>query len=115
VREVVARDAGNPFATEPRLNAEPKRDLLFGGLRLVDERCDLVVLVALAEPDPLPVSFGVVAESYSRITKMRLLKTVWDRHLRVQFEREIGPIGRRIPDSNTPYRGPLLQPPICFL
>ena len=69
MREVVAGDAGDLFATEPSLNAEPKRDLLLGRLRLVDERCDLIVLVTLAEPDPLPVSFAVVVESYSRLSK----------------------------------------------
>jgi hypothetical protein len=74
VREVVAGDAGDLLATEPGLNAEPKRDLLLGRLRLVDERCDLVILVALAEPDPLPVSFGIVVESYSRINRVTLLK-----------------------------------------
>ena len=69
VREVVAGDAGDLLATEPSLNAKSKRNFLFGRLRLVDERCDRIVLVTLAEPDPLPVSFAVVVESYSRLSK----------------------------------------------
>ena len=74
MREVVAGDAGNFFATESGLNAEAKRDPLFGRLRLTDEGCDLVVLVALAEPDPLPVSFGIVVESHNRFNEVTLLK-----------------------------------------
>jgi hypothetical protein len=101
VREVVACDAGDLLAAEPGLNAKSKRDLLFGRLRLINERCDLVVPAALAEPDPLPVSFGVVVESCSRFNKMTLLKTVWNRCLRGLFEHGIGPIGRRIPDRTT--------------
>ncbi|ELZ43056.1 hypothetical protein C464_17362 [Halorubrum coriense DSM 10284] len=62
--EVVRGDAGDLFAPEADLRAEPEGDLLLGGFGLVDQRCDLVILVALAEPDPLPVSFGV---SSSRI------------------------------------------------
>jgi hypothetical protein len=69
VRKVVAGDAGDLFATDPGLNAKSERDLLLGRLRLVDERCDRIVLVTLAEPDPLPVSFAVVVESYSRLSK----------------------------------------------
>ncbi|MDB2283488.1 hypothetical protein PN416_17530 [Halorubrum ezzemoulense] len=76
MREVVAGDAGDLLAAEPGLNAEPKRDLLLWGLRLVDERCDLVVLVALAEPDALPVSFRIVVESQSRLNEVTLLKIV---------------------------------------
>ncbi|MFC7187566.1 hypothetical protein ACOZ35_06630 [Halorubrum xinjiangense] len=69
MRKVVAGDAGDLFATDPGLNAKSERDLLLGRLRLVDERCDLIVLVTLAGPDPLPVSFAVVVESYSRLSK----------------------------------------------
>ena len=105
VREVVACDAGDLLAAEAGLNAEPKGDLLLGRLRLVDERCDLVVLVALAEPDPLSVSFGVVVKSHSSFCEVTLLKSVWNGRLRGVFERRIGAIGRRIPDSNTSRDG----------
>ncbi|MDB2265896.1 hypothetical protein PM025_17635 [Halorubrum ezzemoulense] len=86
MREVVAGDAGNLLAAEAGLNAEPKRDLLLGRLRLVNERCDLVILVALAEPDPLSFSFGVVVKSYSRFCEMTLLKSVWNGCLRGRYE-----------------------------
>jgi hypothetical protein len=76
VREVVAGDARDLFATVPRLNTEPKRNLLLGGLCLVDKRCDLVVLIALSEPVSLPVSFGIVVESHSRLNEVTLLKTM---------------------------------------
>jgi len=73
VGEVVAGDPDDLLAAEAGLNAEPIRDLLLERLRLVDERCDLVVLVVLAEPDPLSVSFGVVVKSYSRFFEVTLL------------------------------------------
>lgn len=73
MREVVAGDAANFFATESGLNAEANRDPLFGRLRLTDEGYDFVVLVALAETDPLPVSFGIVVESHSRFNSVTLV------------------------------------------
>ena len=65
--EVVRRDTRDLFAAKSGLCTESEGDLLLGGLRLLDERCDLVVLIGLVEPDTLPVTFVVVGESHSRL------------------------------------------------
>ena len=76
VREVVAGDTGDLFTPEAGLHAEAEGDLLLRRSRLVNERCDLVVLIGLVEPDSFPVSFVVVGEAHSRLNWLILHKTM---------------------------------------